>query len=121
MSRSSLSTVSSRYSIPPPPPEFDNGADGGPLVPGEGPYTAGDLNMVPGGRVVDFYTVGVDEGLQPEYMGPYREESVAEPRTERSARMYLMSLDRRYKALLFGFFLVGVVGIIILIVLLSQN
>nr|BDC16414.1 hypothetical protein [Sicyoidochytrium minutum DNA virus] len=46
---------------------------------------------------------------------------VSERRTERSARMYLSSIDRRYKILLFAFVLVGLIGVIVLIVLLARG
>lgn len=101
------------FDAPPPPP----GGDGGELVPGEPGY--GPLNIPPGESAVPFYTTELSE--VGEDLGARYWELSSEPRTERSARMYLMSLDRRYKALLFGFFLVGLVGIIVLVVLLARG
>lgn len=43
------------------------------------------------------------------------------PQTERSSRAYLFSIDRRYKILLFVFFLVVLIGVIVLVVLLARG
>lgn len=87
------------------PPNYNWNDDGGRALSVE------ELNFGPGAGVVELE----EEYGAEEYLGP------REPTTTRSVRSYLLSMDRNRNAFLVGLLIVGLIGIIVLVVLLTRS